>query len=260
MKLNAKHIAGFVRHNDWCQRINNNLKMVVWGKNTQHISNKTAYILQEIEKEKLKNLQPKSYIFRQTALDVIDRIKIDGSFDPIIIQKTPIPFGEIILNHNELYRFYYNYESKTFVGWYLSLTDYYLFVLDVATGEIHYMNENDAQLTKEISSRAEHFFKCLVFLFFSEIKTVVLPPKTKIGDIMRGEFKNELKNTFIMVDTTWNKISIRTQGFAVRGHFRLQPCGPNLKDRKLIFIDEFKKHGYIRGAKKQLEINQTTID
>lgn len=56
---------------------------------------------------------------------------------------------------------------------------------------------------------------------------------------------DSVKNVYV-VDSNWNTLVIRTNGFAVRGHFRLQACGEGLKDRKLIWIDAFEKHGYKR--------------
>lgn len=63
---------------------------------------------------------------------------------------------------------------------------------------------------------------------------------------------NGSNNTVYVVDSSWNKLIIRTDGFAVRGHFRLQPCGENMKDRKLIWIDAFEKHGYRRTPKAEV--------
>lgn len=59
------------------------------------------------------------------------------------------------------------------------------------------------------------------------------------------------------IDSRWLREIIRLEGFKVRGHFRLQP----IKDedgewtRKLIYINEFEKHGYHRRALKMLENN-----
>lgn len=52
-----------------------------------------------------------------------------------------------------------------------------------------------------------------------------------------------------VVDSTWNQILIRTEGFAVRGHFKLQPCGPGGADRKLIWVNAYEKDGYTRKPK-----------
>jgi hypothetical protein len=50
-------------------------------------------------------------------------------------------------------------------------------------------------------------------------------------------------------DCGWYTTIIRNEGFSVRGHFRLQPCGAGKKDKKLIYIHEFQKHGYVRRAR-----------
>jgi hypothetical protein len=55
------------------------------------------------------------------------------------------------------------------------------------------------------------------------------------------------------MDATWFTTFIRSEEFAVGantgGFFRLQPCGKDLKDRKLIWVLPFTKHGYTRKAK-----------
>lgn len=48
----------------------------------------------------------------------------------------------------------------------------------------------------------------------------------------------------------WNTTIIRKEGFKVSQHLRWQPHGPGRSKRKLIMIEEFQKHGYIRQAKK----------
>jgi hypothetical protein len=56
-------------------------------------------------------------------------------------------------------------------------------------------------------------------------------------------------------DCGWYTTIIRNEGFSVKGHFRLQPCGVGKKDKKLIYIHEFQKHGYVRRAR--LILNET---
>lgn len=67
-----------------------------------------------------------------------------------------------------------------------------------------------------------------------------------------GKITNGSNYTVYVVDSSWNKIIIRTEGFAVMGHFRLQPCGAGLIDRKLIWIDAFEKHGYKRRPRAEI--------
>ncbi len=63
---------------------------------------------------------------------------------------------------------------------------------------------------------------------------------------------NSSNKTVYVVDSSWNQILIRTEGFAVRGHFKLQPCGINSADRKLIWIDAFEKYGYKRKPRAEI--------
>jgi hypothetical protein len=67
-----------------------------------------------------------------------------------------------------------------------------------------------------------------------------------------GKITNDSEYNVYVVDSSWNKLIIRTDGFAVRGHFRLQPCGEGMKDRKLIWIDAFEKHGYKRTPRAKI--------
>ena len=57
------------------------------------------------------------------------------------------------------------------------------------------------------------------------------------------------------IDSRWLREIIRTEGFKVRGHFRLQPFKDEDGewDRKLIYINEYEKHGYHRRAQKDLD-------
>lgn len=95
--------------------------------------------------------------------------------------------------------------------------------------------------------------RVLTFVELGDIEILEL-----LGGRNNGGKKNEDKitntsnNTVYVVDSSWNKIIIRTTGFAVRGHFRLQPCGHNMADRKLIWIDAFEKIGYKRRPKAEI--------
>jgi len=63
------------------------------------------------------------------------------------------------------------------------------------------------------------------------------------------------------IDSRWIREIIRLEGFKVRGHFRLQPVKDEDGEwtRKLIYINEFEKHGYHRRALKMLE-NDSKIE
>lgn len=71
--------------------------------------------------------------------------------------------------------------------------------------------------------------------------------KTKVNN---EKFVNDLGFDVMIIDSTWFTNIIHNKEFSVRGHFRLQPVGIGREQRKLIWINDFKKNGYIRKAKK----------
>jgi hypothetical protein len=95
------------------------------------------------------------------------------------------------------------------------------------------------------------FVRLLIFTELSDLETVELRPSQSVGSRRQGKTLNESKNNVTIVDSTWNKILVRSDGFKVAGHLRLQPYGPGLQYRKLKFIEEFEKEGYTRNAKKE---------
>lgn len=96
-----------------------------------------------------------------------------------------------------------------------------------------------------------HVYKLLCFFYLSENTMIVVEPGKKHGTKRQGKIINTFKDIPVtVVNSNWNVTSIRTVGFAVSGHFRLQRCGPGLKETKMIFIEPFMKNGYVRRAKK----------
>jgi hypothetical protein len=186
-------------------------------------------------------------------MDVINKINLTGSFDIKVFAKFPVQTIEIVLSENEIYRCWYD-------G--VKLYCIYIGIKEWINGnpaiQYHSISLNPTEGLKswnfdhdKVKPYSDLIMKILIFLYFSEIKEVVLKSNAKIGNLSTGTYKNELKSSFILVDTTWNQISIRNTGFFVSGHFRLQPYGPDMSERRLIFIEEFQKHGYVRGAKKE---------
>lgn len=100
------------------------------------------------------------------------------------------------------------------------------------------------------------FLRLVTFMELAEIETIVVPPGKKHG---KQSYPDNLKNDELfpmtVVNTTWNRIIIRNEGFKVSGHFRIQPFGVGRNDRKLIWIDEYEKKGYTLhgGRLKQSE-------
>lgn len=108
--------------------------------------------------------------------------------------------------------------------------------------ELSYLDEVIMSLCKEIAAIE-------LFIQYSEITTKILPPKEQIWNSHTCVYNNKTQDEITIIDLTWFTNLIKSDAFKVRGHFRLQPCGEGMKERKLIWINEFQKEGYIREAK-----------
>lgn len=97
-----------------------------------------------------------------------------------------------------------------------------------------------------------HWFAFLItFILFK--KYVALETKeikaNKRGYHAGTKYVNETKSNITILDSTWFTTIVRSEGFAVRGHFRMQPYGPGATKRRLQWIPTFEKEGYTRIAK-----------
>lgn len=90
-----------------------------------------------------------------------------------------------------------------------------------------------------------------LFINFAEVETKVMKPNTQIWDerMVNAIYNNKTCHNITVLDSTWYQNLISSGVFTVRGHFRMQPCGPNNSKRKLTWISEFEKSGYHRKAK-----------
>ena len=92
-----------------------------------------------------------------------------------------------------------------------------------------------------------------LFKRFAEVETIPSKPFKKVrlpeGDSLLVDSQIPVTYT----DCSWFRTIVRSEGFMVRGHFRLQPY----KDgHRLIYIEPFQKHGYTRRAKKLIQQEQ----
>lgn len=94
----------------------------------------------------------------------------------------------------------------------------------------------------------------LNFIKYAEIEVKHLSPNQKIKNIIT-QHKNDTKSNIEILDSTWFTTLVKSDAFKVRGHFRLQPCGPGMKDRKLIWINDFEKQGYVRNFKRPINLD-----
>lgn len=95
----------------------------------------------------------------------------------------------------------------------------------------------------------------LIFLDTVEMQEKVVKANTKQRGISKKSGHTNLSEFDVAIITSayFTKIYVEG-GFEVSGHWRMQPCGPGMQDRKLIYINPFVKDGYTRRA--QIEINR----
>lgn len=89
----------------------------------------------------------------------------------------------------------------------------------------------------------------LLFIKYCEIETKVIKAEKKDHHI-GVKYVNETKSDVTILDSTWFTTIVRSEGFGVSGHFRMQPYGPGMSLRRLQWISAFEKDGYTRTAKK----------
>lgn len=88
----------------------------------------------------------------------------------------------------------------------------------------------------------------LTFIKYCPLETKFIPGGRK--DTHAGQkYVNETRHNVEILDSTWFTTIVRSEGFGVGGHFRMQPYGPGMAQRRLQWIEPFEKTGYTRKAK-----------
>lgn len=122
-----------------------------------------------------------------------------------------------------------------------------MFYVNMETGEMceHFKHPDVQEIELFI-------YKLLSFFFLSDNEMVIVEPGRKYGTKKSGKLINSFKDIPItIVNSRWNITSIRTEGFEVMGHFALRWIGEGRLIPKMVFIEPFKKNGYIRRATKE---------
>lgn len=198
----------------------------------------------------------KNYLVAQTAMEMAKKIKIDeDKFDVKFLhkvkdQKITFLLGEqtfvrYIKRANIIFALRVDAEKVGDIGFSVNYT---IFKINTETGDVDYPNKPDAPLT---NSNFKFFVQLLVFTELSKLEIKILNPKEKFGTRKSGKYINESNQKIVVIDSVWNTISVRNVGFDVSGHWRWQRKGAGYSDVEYIFIDGFRKKGYVRGAKKE---------
>ncbi|TGE20855.1 hypothetical protein [Hymenobacter metallicola] len=186
-----------------------------------------------------------NHLFTQTAQEVINNIKVTESFDLDILRVLPT---------NERLPFKFLYGKDRFIGCLWSNNELYIIDLrrDVTTGvvERNVLLASLKSSPKVFSATLADAIKCLIFLKLTEPEIIHLAAGKKYGTRKKGHY-NATSLPIIIVDSTWNQYIVRTEGFGVSGHFRLQRHGKGNADLKLTWIKPYQKTGYVRLSKAE---------
>lgn len=113
--------------------------------------------------------------------------------------------------------------------------------------------EDKYYFPSEYANEFHRIIRLMTFVELGDVEVVYLEKGRNNGKTIKdGKITNTSDFNVYVVDSSWNKLIIRTEGFAVRGHFRLQPCGHNMSERKLIWISSFEKNGYKRTPRAKI--------
>lgn len=106
-----------------------------------------------------------------------------------------------------------------------------------------------AEVEEEISNAIDICAHLVVFSRYAELETKHLKPGQR-EKAPECKYVNDSRVPVTIMNCTWFTTLVKSDAFKVSGHFRLQPCGEGLKDRKLIFVNDFMKSGYTAPARK----------
>jgi len=87
----------------------------------------------------------------------------------------------------------------------------------------------------------------ILFLKYCPLETKTIAKGKKVSH-SNEEYLNKTQLPIEILDSTWFTTIVRSEGFTVGGHFRMQPIGPGGLERKLIWINSYEKKGYVRKA------------
>lgn len=225
-----------------------------------------------LEEYDLIDIPTHTYMLKEDAQHLANKIPLD-KFDYKILRQVGNKKCLYLMGKDEAFKFYIAngnlygvlYKSADINN--QKSIEWRFFRIDIDKGKVHLIKEQDSSVRDYIgndtyisSDRGMHdnptedaqfkrFIKTLLFIELSELEIQVLEPNKKVGKTKSDKIINRTKSNVIVVTHKWNVMSIRTDSFLVSGHWRMQPCGINRANRKLIYVDTFEKRGYIRRNK-----------
>lgn len=139
----------------------------------------------------------------------------------------------------------------------LTCCNEYLISINDGYGKYLVKRDYKEKLNQDIQADSYDYFPIFFHLFkkYATVETVDALSNKKVKAPDGEKILNESWFNMKYTDCSWFRTIIRKEGFMVRGHFKMQPYKNEKKewDYKLIYIEPYQKHGYVRTAKKVVE-------
>lgn len=187
----------------------------------------------------------KWFLIQESVFRAAELIKIGDNFDCFMLRKIKTGDYVYLLGKTRMLKFIVVEGGIKGIWWDDKENKIFEWAVNFQKNKYFYYGGFD----KEFSQ----IMQLLTFVELGDIEVTVLGSCKHNGAKTKSEkIYNGSPNTVYVVDSSWNKLIIRTEGFAVRGHFRLQPYGEGMRDRKLLWINAFEKNGYTRKPKASI--------
>lgn len=204
----------------------------------------------------------KTYVIRKTVQDICAKINVKDEKKFDYLQKVKDGNRILVLDENRLFK-YFKDGNRIVVAYFALDGDkyiYHMFNFDLDTAY-------ESRMENEAMAQAEKLFiQLIMFLEYAPFGEIYLKPNQQNGTRNEGKVLNDTPQNLIIVDSAWNKVIVRTEGFTVSGEtgfgfLALRACGVGRYDRKFVWISPFEKKGYVRGVNKEklLENERATV-
>ena len=121
-----------------------------------------------------------------------------------------------------------------------------MFHLNRKTGELcsHFAH-------KDVQNIERFIYSLLCFVYLADNEEVLVPAGRTYGTRKSGKLVNCTPFAMTIINSKWNITSIRTDGFGVSPHIAVRYIGVGRTIPRIVFIDAFRKHGYVRKGKPE---------
>lgn len=208
--------------------------------------------------------------FYESIMAVEDKLMTDEMFDALLERQDL--FSGTLISGDTVICYHLKWTKEKFGG-----TLAYMqknIVLAFWSSEIHSTREDAKEISYQIGDDqkneetqgldlvalvARHILMYYTFKYFADIQVVQSRPYKKV---QTENNESILVESDILVDCMsckWITTIVRSEGFKVRGHFRLQPYKIDGEwTKRLIYINEYEKHGYTRRAQKLIDLEKAS--